>query len=112
MTGGSRGIGRAIVEPLARDGATVVFSFVQAEQAAADVCTAVAVAGGRAGPSRWAARRSSCLEGIAGGAAIAARWGRPAEQLDGDELRAAVALEAAYLAAGLRNIVYPRRKRP
>ncbi|MCA1673069.1 MAG: ROK family protein, partial [Actinobacteria bacterium] len=32
--------------------------------------------------------------------------GRPAEHLDGDELRRAVELEAAYLAAGLRNIVY------
>jgi fructokinase len=50
---------------------------------------------------------ADCLEGMASGAAIAARWGRPAEQLDGDELQAAVALEAAYLAAGLRNIVYP-----
>jgi 3-oxoacyl-[acyl-carrier protein] reductase len=48
VTGGSRGIGRAIVERLARDGATVVFSFVRAEQAAADVCAAVAAAGGRA----------------------------------------------------------------
>ncbi len=47
-----------------------------------------------------------CWEGMAGGAAIAARWGRPAEQLDGDELRAAVQLEAAYLAAGLRSVVY------
>ncbi len=47
-----------------------------------------------------------CLEGMAGGAAIAARWGRPAEQLGGDELRAALQLEAAYLAAGLRNVVY------
>jgi fructokinase len=47
-----------------------------------------------------------CLEGMASGAAITARWGRPAEQLDGDELREAVALEAAYLAAGLRNLVY------
>jgi fructokinase len=48
----------------------------------------------------------TCWEGMASGAAIAARWGRPAEQLDGDKLRAAVQLEAAYLAAGLRNIVY------
>jgi fructokinase len=48
-----------------------------------------------------------CLEGMASGAAIAARWGCPAEQLDGDDLRAAVQLEAAYLGAGLRNIVYP-----
>ncbi|MFF1904851.1 ROK family protein [Kitasatospora sp. NPDC058218] len=47
-----------------------------------------------------------CLEGLAGGAAVAARWGRPAEQLDGDELDRALELEAAYLAAGLRNIVY------
>jgi len=49
---------------------------------------------------------ADCLEGMAGGAAIAARWGRPAERLDGDDLRRAVELEAAYLAAGLRNIVY------
>jgi fructokinase len=48
----------------------------------------------------------NCLEGMASGAAIAARWGRPAEQLDGDKLRAAIRLEAAYIAAGLRNIVY------
>ncbi|MGH3719362.1 MAG: ROK family protein [Pseudonocardiaceae bacterium] len=47
-----------------------------------------------------------CWEGMASGAAIAARWGRPAEQLDGDTLREAVHLEAAYLAAGLRTIVY------
>ncbi|MBA2472487.1 MAG: ROK family protein, partial [Pseudonocardiales bacterium] len=47
-----------------------------------------------------------CLEGMAGGAAITARWGRPAEQLGGDELRAALRLEAAYLAAGLGNVVY------
>jgi fructokinase len=47
-----------------------------------------------------------CLEGMASGAAIAARWGGPAERLDGDTLRAATRLEAAYLAAGLRNIVY------
>ncbi|MGH3938755.1 MAG: ROK family protein [Pseudonocardiaceae bacterium] len=47
-----------------------------------------------------------CWEGMASGVAMAARWGRPAEQLDGAESRAAIELEAAYLAAGLRNIVY------
>jgi fructokinase len=47
-----------------------------------------------------------CWEGMASGAAIAARWGCPAERLRGDQLRAAVELEAAYLAAGLRTIVY------
>ncbi|MFF8998198.1 ROK family protein [Streptomyces achromogenes] len=53
-----------------------------------------------------------CLEGLAGGTAVAARWGRPAERLSGDELRRAVELEAAYLADGLRSVVYctaPRR---
>jgi fructokinase len=47
-----------------------------------------------------------CLEGMASGAAIAARWGCTAQHLDGDTLWAATRLEAAYLAAGLRNIVY------
>jgi fructokinase len=47
-----------------------------------------------------------CLEGMAGGAAIAARWGRPAERLERDALRQAVQWEATYLAAGLRTIVY------
>jgi fructokinase len=47
-----------------------------------------------------------CWEGMASGAAIAARWGCPGERLRGDRLRAAVELEAGYLAAGLRSIVY------
>jgi len=48
VTGGSRGIGRAIVTRLARDGASVVFSYLR-DQAAADRVTGeVAAAGGRA----------------------------------------------------------------
>ncbi|MFE2293787.1 ROK family protein [Streptomyces sp. NPDC059452] len=47
-----------------------------------------------------------CWEGLAGGDAMEARWGAPAEELTGDRLREALRLEAAYLAAGLRNIVY------
>lgn len=47
-----------------------------------------------------------CLEGMAAGGAIAARFGRPAEQLDGADLVQAVAWQAGYLAAGLRTIVY------
>ena len=47
-----------------------------------------------------------CLEGMACGPAMAARWGRPAEELTGADLARAVDVEAHYLAAGLRNIVY------
>jgi 3-oxoacyl-[acyl-carrier protein] reductase len=48
VTGGSRGIGRAIVERLTRDGAAVVFSFLQHQAAAAEVAAEVAAAGGNA----------------------------------------------------------------
>ena len=48
VTGGSRGIGRAIVTRLAGNGATVVFSFVQDQAAADRVVSEVTSAGGRA----------------------------------------------------------------
>ena len=48
VTGGSRGIGRAIVKRLAADGAAVVFSYLQNETAAAAVAREVAGNGGRA----------------------------------------------------------------
>jgi 3-oxoacyl-[acyl-carrier protein] reductase len=48
VTGGSRGIGRAIVERLAADGATVVFSFARRADQAAEVERAVSAADGRA----------------------------------------------------------------
>jgi len=48
VTGGSRGIGRAIVKRLAADGATVVFSYLQNETAAREVVSEVAEDGGRA----------------------------------------------------------------
>ncbi|UQX04721.1 ROK family protein [Streptomyces sp. RerS4] len=47
-----------------------------------------------------------CWEGLAGGEAMSARWGAPAEELTGDALREALRMEAGYLAAGLRNIIY------
>jgi fructokinase len=47
-----------------------------------------------------------CLEGMAAGGTVAARFGRPAENLDGADLEQAVAWEAGYLAAALRTIVY------
>ena len=48
VTGGSRGIGRAIVEQLAGDGAVVVFNYAHSSDAAAAVERVVGEAGGRA----------------------------------------------------------------
>jgi 3-oxoacyl-[acyl-carrier protein] reductase len=48
VTGGSRGIGRAIVKRLAADGAGVVFSFIADEAAAQRVAGEVTGAGGKA----------------------------------------------------------------
>lgn len=47
-----------------------------------------------------------CLEGMASGPAVAARWGTRAEELSGERLGESVRIEAHYLAEGLRNIVY------
>jgi fructokinase len=45
-----------------------------------------------------------CWEGLASGRAIEARWGQPAESLDGDQT-AAWELEARYLALGLVSVM-------
>ena len=47
VTGGSRGIGRAIVKRLAGDGASVLFSYLSNEAAAQSVVAEVTGAGGR-----------------------------------------------------------------
>ena len=46
VTGGSRGIGRAIVKRLAGDGASVLFSYLSHEAAAQSVVAEVTGAGG------------------------------------------------------------------
>jgi 3-oxoacyl-[acyl-carrier protein] reductase len=48
VTGGARGIGRAIVERLAADGAAVVFSYLSSADAAAEVAAAITTEGGTA----------------------------------------------------------------
>ena len=48
VTGGSRGIGRAVVELFARDGMDVVFFYRGNDQAAQEVVAAVRSGGGRA----------------------------------------------------------------
>ena len=47
VTGGSRGIGRAIVERLCRDGADVVFNYASNEESANDVVRTVRADGGK-----------------------------------------------------------------
>jgi 3-oxoacyl-[acyl-carrier protein] reductase len=48
VTGGSRGIGAAIVRRLAADGAVVTFTYASSEPAAAEVVADVKSAGGEA----------------------------------------------------------------
>ncbi len=47
-----------------------------------------------------------CLEGMASGPAVAARFGKRAEELDGAGREAAVAVAGWYLAAGIGSLVY------
>ena len=74
VTGASRGIGRACALALAAQGATVVVNFATQAAAAAEVCAAIAAAGGQA-----VARQADVAEGAAVSAlfdAIKADYGR------------------------------------
>ena len=53
VTGGSRGIGRAIVELLAARGNRVLFTYLRNEAQAGDVATAVAQSGGAQEPRHY-----------------------------------------------------------
>ncbi len=48
ITGGSRGIGRAIAERLAADGAAIVINYARSEQLAQEVVKAITAKGGKA----------------------------------------------------------------
>jgi fructokinase len=47
-----------------------------------------------------------CFEGMASGTAVAARFGRRAEALEGADRDAAISIIAFYLAVGVRSLVY------
>jgi 3-oxoacyl-[acyl-carrier protein] reductase len=48
VTGGSRGIGAGIVRRLAKDGASVVFTYIGSDKAAGALVSAIKASGGRA----------------------------------------------------------------
>ncbi|MFE9705427.1 SDR family NAD(P)-dependent oxidoreductase [Streptomyces sp. NPDC005930] len=62
VTGGSRGIGRAIVERLCRDGADVVFNYSAGEEAADDVVRTVQANGGKVRAMRLDLREPDAAE--------------------------------------------------
>ena len=62
VTGGSRGIGRAVVERFARDGAAVTFSYLRDDDAAAEVVRSVREGGG----SAWSRKSDQANTGAVG----------------------------------------------
>ena len=64
VTGGSRGIGRAIVQRLAADGASVLFSYLENADAAQQTVDEVETAGGRAGAQRADQGSTAELRGL------------------------------------------------
>lgn len=105
VTGGSRGVGRAVVRRLAADGFTVVVAYAGNTAEAEAAVTEVTAAGGRAPPCRptWATRQRSrpCSappSTVHAGIRDAAGRNAPAVQaLDEHATRTGVALSAVEL---------------
>ena len=74
VTGGSRGIGRAVVQALANEGAKVAFVYKGSEAAAKELEAAVAAAGGVAKAHQADVRDAAAGERVVG--AVLAEWGR------------------------------------
>jgi 3-oxoacyl-[acyl-carrier protein] reductase len=74
VTGGSRGIGRAVVERLATEGARVSFFYRSDGEAASAVCAALAAAGAEAAAEKVDVRDAAACEAAVG--ALIERWGR------------------------------------
>jgi 3-oxoacyl-[acyl-carrier protein] reductase len=91
VTGGSRGIGRAVVQRLARDGAAVVFGYARSDEAAGRLAAEVSASGGCA----YAVRAD--LRAVAGVRGLFTRAGELLGDLDilvnnaGETLVAAIA---------------------
>lgn len=79
VSGGSRGIGAAVAQALARAGASVVVNYHRNATAAEEVCHSIAGAGGAAIPARGDVTKA---EAVAGAVALAREaFGKPADIL-------------------------------
>ena len=74
VTGGSRGIGAAIVRRLAADGATVAFTYVSAHDRALQLAAGIDAVGGRALPVRADSADAQALQRAIAG--VATQFGR------------------------------------
>ncbi|PZG18216.1 SDR family oxidoreductase [Nonomuraea aridisoli] len=108
VTGGSRGIGRAIVERLARDGATVVFSFKDDKAAAEHLTRTVAGTLAVRADQEDPASLEALFEPVAGGLDIlvnnaAVNPRAPIEQVTAEEFDRVMTVNAKYPLLAMRR---------